>query len=79
MGFSRKEYWGRLPFPSPGDLPDPGIKLGSPALQANSLPCEPPGKNENQRIKNKVISYVILCQGKLFHNQRQILCGRIKL
>ena len=43
-GFSRQEYWRGLPFPSPGDLPDPGIKPGSPALQAVSLPCEPPGK-----------------------------------
>ena len=36
MGFSRQESWSGLPFPSPGDLPDPGIKPGSPALQANS-------------------------------------------
>jgi len=35
MEFSRQEYWNGLPFPSPGDLPDPGIKLGSPALQAD--------------------------------------------
>ena len=40
MGFSRQEYWGGLPFPSPGDLPDPGIDPGSPALQADSLPTE---------------------------------------
>ena len=38
MGFSRQEYWSRLPCPPPGDLPDPGIKPGSPALQADSLP-----------------------------------------
>ena len=44
MGFSRQEYWSGLPFPSPGDLPNPGIKLGSSALQADSLPAEPPGK-----------------------------------
>ena len=44
MGFSRQEYWSGLPFPSPGDLPDPGIELRSPALQADSLPSEPPGK-----------------------------------
>ena len=43
-GISRQEYWSVLPFPSPGDLPDPGIKPGSPALQADSLPFEPPGK-----------------------------------
>ena len=44
MGFSRQEYWSGLPFPSPGDLPDPGIKPGSPTLQADTLPSEPPGK-----------------------------------
>ena len=44
MGFSRQEYWSGLPFPSPGDLPNPGIKLGSPTLQADSLPSEPSRK-----------------------------------
>ena len=44
MEFSRQEYWSRLPFPSPGDLPDPGIKPRSPTLQADALPSEPPGK-----------------------------------
>ena len=44
MGFSRQEYWSRVPFPSPGDLPDPGIELKSPALQTDSLPSEPPWK-----------------------------------
>ena len=43
MGFSRQE-WSGLPFPSPGDLPDPEIEPGSPALQADALPSEPPGK-----------------------------------
>ena len=43
MGFSRQEYWSGLPFPPPGDLPDPGIELVSPALQEDSLPTEPPG------------------------------------
>ena len=42
--FSRQEYWSGLPFPSPGDLPNPGIEPGSPALQADALPSEPPGK-----------------------------------
>ena len=41
MEFSRQEYWSALPFPSPGDLPDPGIEPGSPALQAGALPSEP--------------------------------------
>ena len=44
MEFSRQEYWSEWPFPSPGDHPDPGIKPGSLALQADSLPSEPPGK-----------------------------------
>ena len=44
MGFSRQECWSGLPFPSPGDLPDPGIEPGSPALQADALQSEPPGK-----------------------------------
>ena len=43
MGFSRQEYWSGLPFLSPRDLPDPGIEPRSPALQADSLPSEPPG------------------------------------
>ena len=43
MGFSRQEYWSRLPFPSPGDLPDPGIEPGSSTLQADTLPSEPQG------------------------------------
>ena len=44
MGFSRQEYWSRLPFPSPEDLPNPGIELRSPALQEGALLSEPPGK-----------------------------------
>ena len=44
MGFSRQEYWSGLPFPSPGDLPDPGIEPGSSAFQADALTSEPPGK-----------------------------------
>ena len=44
MGFSRQEYWSGLPFPSPGDLPDPGIEPRSPAFQADALTSEPPEK-----------------------------------
>ena len=47
MGFSRQEYWSGLPFPSLGDLPDPGIKLRSPAFQADALTSEPPRKPNN--------------------------------
>ena len=49
VGFSRQEYWSGLPFPSLGDFPDPGIEPGSPALQVESVPSEPPG---NLRGKN---------------------------
>ena len=48
MGFSRQEHWSGLPFPSPGDLPNPGNEPRSPALQADSLPAEPPA----HKIKN---------------------------
>ena len=51
MGFSRQEYWSELLFPSPAALPDPGIKPGSPALQADTLPSEPPGKPHYSNIK----------------------------
>ena len=49
MEFSRQEYWGELPFPSPGNLPNPGIKPRSLALQADSLPSEPPGKSQKSQ------------------------------
>ena len=45
MGFPKQEYWSGLPFPFPGDLPDPGIEPVSPVLQANFLPTEPSGKS----------------------------------
>ena len=54
--FSRQEFWSVLPFPSPGDLPDPGIELGSPTLQADSLSSEP---QENLDI---VGAGVFLCE-----------------
>ena len=44
VGFFRQEHWNGLPFPSPGDLPDPGIEPRSPALQGDALTSEPPGK-----------------------------------
>ena len=44
VGVSRQEHWSGLPFPYPEDLPNPGIEPRSPALQADSLPSEPPGK-----------------------------------
>ena len=50
MGFSRQEYWSGLPLPSPRDLPNPGIEPGSPAMQADPIPSEPPGKLVEMQI-----------------------------
>ena len=50
MGFSRQEYWSGLPFPSPGNLPNPGIEPRSPTLQTDTLPSEPPGKSNTWLI-----------------------------
>jgi len=50
MGFPRQEYWSGLPFLSPGDLPDPRIEPGFPALQVNSLLTEPPGKPSDRYV-----------------------------
>ena len=59
MGFSRQEYWSGLPFPSPGDLSDPGIKPGSPALLADFLPTELQGKlRHNPRIIINIKNYI---------------------
>ena len=52
LGFSRQEYWSGLLLPSPGDLPDPGIEPGFPALQADTLPSEPPGKPSTLQTLN---------------------------
>ena len=53
MGFSRQEYWNGLPFPSPGDLPHPGIEPRSTALQADALLSEPPGKTNKEFMCSK--------------------------
>ena len=60
MGFSRQEYWSGLPFPSPGALPDPGIKPGSPGLPADALPSEPPGKLLFSKVYIKLLSHLHL-------------------
>ena len=54
MEFSRREYWSTLPFPPPKALPTPGIKPGSPTLQADSLPFESPGKLYFNFKNNKI-------------------------
>ena len=59
MGFSRQEYWSGLPFPSPGDLPDPGIELRSPAFQADTLTSEPPGKSKIKYISPFFIMVIL--------------------
>ena len=63
MGFSRQEYWSELPFPSPGDLPDPGIEPRSPTRQADSSPSEPPGSKaciKEQKILRQGILYLFV-------------------
>ena len=64
MKFSRQEYWSRLLFPFPGDLPDSGIEPRSPELQADSLPSEPTGKLETDNNKkiNKLFAVLIFCE-----------------
>ena len=60
-GFSRQEYWSGLPFPSPGDLPNPGIEPGCPSLQTDALPSEPPGKPLLLLLLLSHLSCVRLC------------------
>ena len=60
MEFYRQEYCSGLPIPSPGDLPDPGIELDSPALQGDSLPSEPPEKIKGHTNSNE-IALLCLC------------------
>ena len=61
MGFSRQEYWSGLPCPPPGDLPNPGTEARSPALQADSLPREPPGKPKKRQIQHKKVYTGLKC------------------
>ena len=73
MEFSRQEYSSGLAFLSPGDLPDPGIEPGSPALQADALPSEPPGKPNScicgQLIFDKGAKYIQWEKDNLFSNR----------
>ena len=64
MGFCRQEYWSGLPFPSPGDLPNPGMEPRYPALEADTLTSEPPGKpfiigNRNAKVGSQEAPGVI--------------------
>ena len=67
MEFSRQEHWSGLPFPAPGDLPNPGIKHKSPALQADSLPSEPPGK---PIVSTRLASLMVSPRHKVHFNLR---------
>jgi len=60
MGFSRQEYWSGLPDPPPGDLPNPGIELRSPTLQADSLPAEPPGRYSGLVLRQTAFGILFL-------------------
>ena len=70
MGFSRQEYWSGLPCPPPGDLPDPGIKPGSPALQVDSLPSEPPGllRSGKSHRQRSLVGYSLWDCKRVRHN-----------
>ena len=65
MGFSRQEYWSRLPFPSPGDLPNSGIESASPALQVNSLPSESPGWSQQGK---SIYNFLYIQKHGLYYN-----------
>ena len=75
MEFSRQEYWNGLPWPPPGDLPNPGIKPRSPALQVDSLLSEPPGKPKNTVVGNLSFLQGIFPTQEL--NQGLLHCRRI--
>ena len=67
IGFYRQEYWSGLPFPSPGDIPDPGIKPRSPVLQADTLTSEPLGKPKARVVVKTVILVLLMCQPLLLY------------
>ena len=75
MEFSRAEHCSGEPFPSPGDLPNPGIKPRSPTLQVDSLPAEPPGKPKNTGVGSlSLLQQIFLTQDS---NQGLLPCRRI--
>ena len=75
MEFSRPEYWIGCPFPSPGDLPNPGIEARSPALQEDSSPAEPQGKPKNTGVGSlSLLQGLFPSQGS---NQGLLYCRQI--
>ena len=71
MALSRQEHWSRLPFPPPGDLPDPGIESRSPALQADSSPSEPPGQEEKGVTGDEVVDGTVDSVDMSSHERRE--------
>ena len=78
-GFSRQEYRSGLPFPSPGDLPDPGIEPGSPALQAVSLPSESSRKPKDSVVLHNCLGKRTLETGKNERMQSIPKCKNVKM
>ena len=77
MGFPRQEYWNGLPFPSPANLPDSGIKPRSPALQADALPSEPPGKPRLNKMWPLLSrSHNLLCHINALIDHYQMTCQK---
>ena len=75
MEFSRPEYWSGQPFPSPGDLPNPGIEPRSPALQVDSSPAEPQGKPKNTGVDSLSLLQLVFLTQEL--NQGLLHCRQI--
>ena len=84
MEFSRQEYWSGLPFHSPGDLPDPGIEPGTPALQSDSRLSEPPGtfavttRYITLIIKFSGLFFHLRSEGQIYHGKRDFISGEIR-
>ena len=73
MGFSRQGYWNGLPFPSPGDLPNPGTEPRSPTLQADTLPSEPRGKPQGNLLSERIVGIICTsCFNTLFFRVRKL-------
>ena len=84
MGFSRQEYWSRLPFPSPGDLLGSGIEPASPALAGRFFTTEPPGKpharvyQQSNRIFFFSMSFLLQEVRTLDYNEHRLYCNLVK-
>ena len=73
MGFSRPEYWSGEPFPSPGDLPNPGIKPRPPSLQVDCLPAEPQGQLKYTGVDSlSLLQQIFLTQESSHHQIEEI-------